>query len=64
MSEHKDQSVSDKLASPGGQGKSSSKGAQVRQKKAFVEPTVSLPIDVLEATTIFLQGVAGGSPLP
>ena len=32
----------------------------VAGKKAFVEPEVSVPVDVLEATT-FLQAVASGS---
>jgi hypothetical protein len=26
-----------------------------KQKKPFVEPTISVPVDVLEATTYFLQ---------
>ncbi|HEX8292171.1 MAG TPA: hypothetical protein VF570_10470 [Pyrinomonadaceae bacterium] len=29
-------------------------------KKQFVEPTVSFPIDVLEATTFFQQADSGG----
>lgn len=30
-------------------------------KKQFVEPTISIPIDVLEATTFFLPMDSGGS---
>lgn len=33
-------------------------------KKAFVEPEVSFPIDVLEATTFFLNTDSGDAPLP
>lgn len=31
-------------------------------KRQFVEPTVSVPIDVLEATTFFLPMDSGGAP--
>lgn len=30
-------------------------------KKVFVEPTITLPVDVLETTTAFLQGGSPGS---
>jgi hypothetical protein len=36
-------------------------------KKAFVEPTITLPVDVLETTTAFLQGNSQGAadlPIP
>jgi hypothetical protein len=36
-------------------------------KKAFVEPTISVPVDVLEATTFFqaaTSGVTNPSPTP
>ena len=29
-------------------------------KKAFVEPTISVPVDVLEATTFFQSATSGG----
>ena len=30
-------------------------------KKAFVEPAISVPVDVLEATTFFQLSTSGGS---
>ena len=30
-------------------------------KKVFVEPTISVPVDVLEATTFFQPGTSGGT---
>jgi hypothetical protein len=30
-------------------------------KKAFVEPAISVPVDVLEATTFFQGGTSGAS---
>jgi hypothetical protein len=30
-------------------------------KKAFVEPTISVPVDVLEATTFFQASTSGGT---
>ena len=30
-------------------------------KKVFVEPTITLPVDVLETTTAFLQGGSQGA---
>ena len=31
------------------------------RKKAFVEPAISVPVDVLEATTFFQISTSGGS---
>lgn len=30
-------------------------------KKVFVEPTISVPVDVLEATTFFASATSGGT---
>ena len=38
-------------------GKSGSESSEV--KKAFVEPTISVPVDVLEATTFFQAASSG-----
>jgi hypothetical protein len=35
-------------------------GEGIESKKAFVEPTISVPVDVLEATTFF-QSVTSGA---
>ena len=39
---------------------------EVREsKKVFVEPTISVPVDVLEATTFFQTATSGGTgPTP
>ena len=39
--------------------KSVSGGSEI--KKAFVEPTISVPVDVLEATTFFQASTSGGT---
>lgn len=44
--------------------KSSTGGEVASGKKAFVEPEVSFPIDVLEATTFFLNTDSGDAPPP
>jgi hypothetical protein len=33
------------------------------EKKPFVEPNISAPINVFDATTFFLQGTEGGGDL-
>lgn len=33
--------------------------ARSQQRKPFIEPTISVPKDVLEATTFFLQATPG-----
>ena len=38
---------------PGEERRETSAAAEERHRKAFVEPAVSFPIDVLEATTFF-----------
>lgn len=35
-------------------------GESGESKKAFVEPAISAPVDVLEATTFFQGGTSGG----
>ena len=34
---------------------------EVETKKAFVEPTISVPVDVLEATTFFQAATSGAT---
>jgi hypothetical protein len=46
--------VSEEIA--GGNGVS---GESSEIKKAFVEPTISMPVDVLEATTFFQAATSG-----
>ena len=36
-------------------------GERSESKKAFVEPTISVPVDVLEATTFFQGATSGGT---
>jgi len=36
-------------------------GERGESKKAFVEPTISVPVDVLEATTFFQGATSGGT---
>jgi hypothetical protein len=36
-------------------------GECIESKKAFVEPTISVPVDVLEATTFFQVSTSGAS---
>ena len=36
-------------------------GEITESKKVFVEPTISVPVDVLEATTFFQGGTSGGT---
>jgi len=42
-------------------GASSVSGECSESKKAFVEPTISVPVDVLEATTFFQAATSGAS---
>ncbi len=37
---------------------------EVLTKRPFVEPEVSVPVDVLETTTFFQNNVEGTAPLP
>jgi len=37
----------------------SAAGGKGEGKKAFVEPTISVPVDVLEATTFFQSATSG-----
>ena len=41
-------------------GLKNAKGAE-ELKKAFVEPTISVPVDVLEATTFFQAATSGAT---
>ncbi|HEX6650152.1 MAG TPA: hypothetical protein VF075_11445 [Pyrinomonadaceae bacterium] len=41
----------------------SAAGGNSERKKVFVEPTISVPVDVLEATTFF-QGATSGVTSP
>jgi hypothetical protein len=34
---------------------------ELNQKKAFVEPAISVPVDVLEATTFFQAATSGAT---
>lgn len=36
-------------------------GEDIESKKAFVEPTISVPVDVLEATTFFQSATSGAT---
>lgn len=36
-------------------------GERSETKKAFVEPTISVPVDVLEATTFFQAATSGAT---
>jgi hypothetical protein len=36
-------------------------GEGIEGKKAFVEPTISVPVDVLEATTFFQSATSGAT---
>lgn len=36
-------------------------GEGIESKKAFVEPTISIPVDVLEATTFFQAATSGAT---
>jgi hypothetical protein len=36
-------------------------GESTDSKKAFVEPTISVPVDVLEATTFFQAATSGAT---
>ena len=36
-------------------------GERSERKKAFVEPTISVPVDVLEATTFFQAATSGAT---
>jgi hypothetical protein len=36
-------------------------GEVVESKKVFVEPTISVPVDVLEATTFFQAATSGAT---
>lgn len=36
-------------------------GELIKSKKVFVEPTISVPVDVLEATTFFQVATSGAS---
>lgn len=36
-------------------------GEGIESKKAFVEPTISVPVDVLEATTFFQVSTSGAT---
>jgi len=42
----------------------SATGGNGEGKKAFVEPTISVPADVLEATTFFQTATSGELPPP
>jgi hypothetical protein len=42
----------------------SATGGNGEGKKAFVEPTISIPVDVLEATTFFQSATSGELPPP
>ena len=35
--------------------------SEVEDKKVFVEPTISVPVDVLEATTFFQAATSGAT---
>ena len=37
------------------------KDTPIRAKKTFVKPEISVPVDVLEATTFFQVAASGGS---
>jgi hypothetical protein len=54
MPELEDQSAGEALAARVETDRETATPAQ-KQKKPFVEPTISAPVDVLEATTYFLQ---------
>ena len=36
-------------------------GDNIESKKAFVEPTISVPVDVLEASTFFQAATSGAT---
>lgn len=40
---------------------SESIGKELTEKKAFVEPAISVPVDVLEATTFFQAATSGAT---
>lgn len=44
-----------------GVNKGNSLGESSDSKKAFVEPTISVPVDVLEATTFFQISTSGAT---
>ena len=56
MSPHQEESVLDARPEQGVETETSVASA----KKAFVEPTISLPVDVLEATAFFQPSTATG----
>jgi len=50
--------INEELA--GAQGGNAVMGECSEGKKAFVEPAISVPVDVLEATTFFQSATSGG----
>ena len=41
--------------------KNANVACELKQKKAFVEPAISVPVDVLEATTFFQAATSGAT---
>jgi len=41
--------------------KNANGAGELKDKKAFVEPAISVPVDVLEATTFFQVASSGGT---
>jgi len=54
--------ISEELAALNNQ--NSATGGNGEGKKVFVEPTISVPVDVLEATTFFQTATSGELPPP
>ena len=48
-------------AAEAGEAGTAGSGQAARNKKVFVEPEVSFPVDVLEATTFFQTAESGGT---
>ena len=51
--------INEELAA--GNNQNSVTGGNSEKKKAFVEPTISVPVDVLEATTFFQSATSGAT---
>jgi hypothetical protein len=41
--------------------KNANVAGELKEKKAFVEPAISVPVDVLEATTFFQAATSGAT---